>query len=222
MTPKEVIALAQEKGAKVLDLRFIDFPGLWQNTSYPITELTEECFEEGFGFDGSSIRGWQAINESDMLLMPDAKTAFMDPFRDVPTLCLICSIYDPITREHYTRDPRGVAQKAISQPPCHGVGVTGVLQPNVVPEKRQPRRRRQPHLGVQLPGLLHPPTEVLGKRSVKEHEALAHPEPVLDATKRENIDPAPPRDVGRRRIERHCRIGEPRSVHVQFEPMAPR
>ena len=80
MTPKDVIKLSKEKGCKVLDLRFMDFPGMWQNTSYPIGELSEESFDEGFGFDGSSIRGWQAINESDMLLMPQPETAFIDPF----------------------------------------------------------------------------------------------------------------------------------------------
>ena len=112
MTPKEVIALAKEKGAQILDLRFLDFPGMWQHTSYPISELTEDAFNEGFGFDGSSIRGWQAINESDMLLMPQAETAFMDPFRTVPTLCVICNIQDPVTGADYTRDPRNIAKKA--------------------------------------------------------------------------------------------------------------
>jgi len=112
VTPKEVIALAKEKDAKILDLRFLDFPGMWQHTSYPIAELTEDVFKEGFGFDGSSIRGWQAINESDMLLMPQAETAFMDPFRAVPTLCVICNIQDPVTGADYTRDPRNIAKKA--------------------------------------------------------------------------------------------------------------
>jgi len=111
---KDVIAMAKEKGAKILDLRFMDFPGMWQNTSYPISELTEECFEEGFGFDGSSIRGWQAINESDMLLMPQPDTAFIDPFLNIPTLCLICNIQDPITGEDYSRDPRNIAKKSIA------------------------------------------------------------------------------------------------------------
>ena len=114
MAPKEVLELAAEKGAKVLDLRFMDFPGMWQHTSFPISELTEECFEAGFGFDGSSIRGWQAINESDMLLMPQAETAFIDPFTDVATLVLICNIQDPITGDDYTRDPRNIAKKAVT------------------------------------------------------------------------------------------------------------
>jgi glutamine synthetase len=112
VTPKEVIELAKKKGCKILDLRFMDFPGMWQHTSYPIGELTEDSFKEGFGFDGSSIRGWQAINESDMLLMPQPETAFVDPFRDVPTLVVICNILDPVTKQDYTRDPRNIAKKA--------------------------------------------------------------------------------------------------------------
>ncbi len=124
MTPKEVIALAKENGAKILDLRFLDFPGIWQHTSYPISELTEDCFKEGFGFDGSSIRGWQAINESDMLLMPQADTAFMDPFRAVPTLCLICNIQDPVTGSDYTRDPRNIAKKSIAYLQSTGIADT--------------------------------------------------------------------------------------------------
>jgi glutamine synthetase len=114
LTPKEVLAMAQAKGAKVLDLRFMDFPGMWQHTSYPISELTEDCFEQGFGFDGSSIRGWQAINESDMLLMPQAETAFMDPFTAETTLVIICNIQDPVTGDDYTRDPRNIAKKAVA------------------------------------------------------------------------------------------------------------
>ncbi len=129
VTPKEVIALAKEQGAKILDLRFMDFPGMWQNTSYPISELTEDCFKEGFGFDGSSIRGWQAINESDMLLMPQADTAFMDPFCSIPTLCVICNIADPITGEDYTRDPRNIAKKAIAHMEATGIADTCFVGP---------------------------------------------------------------------------------------------
>lgn len=129
MTPKEAIALAKENGAKILDLRFMDFPGIWQHTSYPIGELTEDCFEEGFGFDGSSIRGWQAINESDMLLMPQADTAFMDPFTKIPTLVVICNIADPITGEDYTRDPRNIAKKAVDYLKKTGIGDTAFIGP---------------------------------------------------------------------------------------------
>jgi glutamine synthetase len=112
MDPKSVIDFASKNGAKILDLRFTDLPGLWQHVSYPITELEEASFKEGFGFDGSSIRGWQSIHESDMLLMPDPNTAFMDPFRDTPTLVMICDVGDPITKKPYPRDPRQVALKA--------------------------------------------------------------------------------------------------------------
>ncbi len=112
MTPQEALALAQERGAKMLDLKFVDMPGTWQHCSYPIGELDEDKFAEGFGFDGSSIRGFQQINESDMLLLPDPNTAMMDPFTEVPTLSLICSVYEPGQMNPYSRDPRNVAKKA--------------------------------------------------------------------------------------------------------------
>ena len=112
MTPKDVIKLAKERGAKFVDLRFIDLPGLWQHFSIPVRELTEELFADGIGFDGSSIRGFQQIHESDMLLILDPATAAMDPFTAVPTLVVICNVMDPVTRQMYTRDPRYIAQKA--------------------------------------------------------------------------------------------------------------
>ena len=111
-TPKDVLDFIKKEGVKVVDFKVIDFPGLWQHFTIPAHRLTEEGFNEGYGFDGSSIRGWQTINESDMLKMPDPTTAILDPFTDVPTLSIICNIIDPITREKYTRDPRNVAQKA--------------------------------------------------------------------------------------------------------------
>ncbi|MEX2303223.1 MAG: type I glutamate--ammonia ligase [Bryobacterales bacterium] len=123
-TPAEVIAFAQENDAKMLDLRFADLPGLWQHVTYPIAELEESHFEEGFGFDGSSIRGWQAISESDMLIVPDAATAFMDPFTDVPTLVMIANIVDPVTKQHYERDPRWIATKAEQYLNSTGIGDT--------------------------------------------------------------------------------------------------
>ena len=112
MTPKEVIDFAKKNEARQVDLRFTDLPGVQQHVSYPIGELSETSFEEGFGFDGSSIRGWAAINESDMLLLPDPGTAMMDPFTEVPTLVMTCGVIDPITRQHYERDPRWISQKA--------------------------------------------------------------------------------------------------------------
>jgi len=112
VTPKEVLAFCREKAVKAVDLRFMDFPGLWQHFTIPVHNLKEEVFEEGLGFDGSSIRGWQAINESDMLVVPVPDTAFLDPFTKLPTLVMVCNIKDPITREDYTRDPRNIARKA--------------------------------------------------------------------------------------------------------------
>ena len=112
MDPKSVLEFAAKSNAKILDLRFTDLPGVWQHVSYPIGELEEDSFTDGFGFDGSSIRGWQAINESDMLLVPDPSTAFMDPFRDTPTLVLICNVVDPLAKTPYARDPRQIALRA--------------------------------------------------------------------------------------------------------------
>ena len=111
-TPQDVLALAQDNGARIVDLRFCDLPGLMQHFSIPVEELTEEGIESGYGFDGSSIRGFQAIHESDMLLMPDPTTAVMDPFREVPTLQMHCFVADPMTRASYSRDPRYIARKA--------------------------------------------------------------------------------------------------------------
>jgi glutamine synthetase len=112
MAAKEVLELAKKNKVEIVDLKFIDVPGLWQHFSIPATELSVELFEDGIGFDGSSIRGFQSINESDMLLIPDAETAMMDPFSEHATLSLVCNVLDAVTREAYTRDPRYVAQKA--------------------------------------------------------------------------------------------------------------
>src|SRR5206468_9704398 len=103
---------AKDAGVQVVDIRFTDLPGTWQHFSIPLSELTEELFKEGIGFDGSSIRGFQAINESDMLLFPDPASAFVDPCLQVPTPSLTCDVSDPVTGERYSRDPRYVAQKA--------------------------------------------------------------------------------------------------------------
>lgn len=111
-SPQDVLRLIEEKSVKFVDFRFMDFPGLQQHFTIPVSEISESTFEEGLGFDGSSIRGWQAINESDMLVMPDPHTATMDPFSDIATVILYCNILDPITKERYSRDPRNIAQKA--------------------------------------------------------------------------------------------------------------
>ncbi len=111
-TPTDVKKLAKEAGAKIVDLRFIDLPGMWQHFSIPVEDLEDDLFSEGIGFDGSSIRGFQQIHESDMILIADADTAVMDPALSIPTLNIICNVFDPTTRKPYSRDPRYVAQKA--------------------------------------------------------------------------------------------------------------
>jgi len=118
------MALCREKGIKAIDLRFMDFPGLWQHFTIPVSQLTEEVFEDGLGFDGSSIRGWQAINESDMLVIPQPETAALDPFIELPTLSMICNIQSPFTRENYSRDPRNVAKKSANYLKSTGIGDT--------------------------------------------------------------------------------------------------
>ncbi|MEE9521382.1 MAG: type I glutamate--ammonia ligase [candidate division NC10 bacterium] len=129
MMPKEAIKFARDHGARMVDLKFMDFPGMWQHFTIPISSLDEDTFEEGVGFDGSSIRGWQAIHASDMVVLPDPETAVMDPFTQVPTLSLICNILDPITREQYTRDPRSVAQKAEAYLRATGIADTAYFGP---------------------------------------------------------------------------------------------
>ncbi|MCC7423146.1 MAG: type I glutamate--ammonia ligase [Planctomycetaceae bacterium] len=111
MKPREVLALCREREIRAVDLRFMDFPGTLKHFTIPVHALTEQSFEEGFGFSGSSIRGWNAINESDMLVVPQTDTAFVDPFFK-NTLAVTCNIQDPITRENYAKDPRNVARKA--------------------------------------------------------------------------------------------------------------
>ncbi len=129
MKPKEVLALCREKDVKAVDLRFMDFPGIWQHFTIPANKLTEDVFEDGLGFDGSSIRGWQAINESDMILVPQPETAVLDPFTSLPTLNMICNIQDPITREDYSRDPRNVARKAVNYLKSTGIADTCYIGP---------------------------------------------------------------------------------------------
>mgnify|MGYP005846553917 CR=1 FL=1 len=131
MTPKEVLEYAKRNRAEIVDLKFCDLLGLWQHFSVPITELTEESMEDGFGFDGSSIRGWQEIHFSDMLVVPDPTTAVMDPFMEIPTLSFICNVVDPITRENYTRDPRFIAQKAETYLRSTGIADTAYFGPEL-------------------------------------------------------------------------------------------
>ncbi len=112
MDARRVLEFAKKNKVQVVDLKFVDLIGTWQHFSLPIEELNEGVFKDGSGFDGSSIRGWKAINNSDMLVVPDPKTAIMDPFTEVPTLSLVCNVVDPITRQPYDRDPRNIALKA--------------------------------------------------------------------------------------------------------------
>jgi len=112
MTPNEVLKFIKDKGIQVIDLKFVDLPGLWQHFSISAREFDESAFSDGVGFDGSSIRGFQEIHESDMLLFPDPDSVFIDPFTAAPTLSVVCNVYDPVQNKPYTRDPRHVALKA--------------------------------------------------------------------------------------------------------------
>ncbi|HET6780735.1 MAG TPA: type I glutamate--ammonia ligase [bacterium] len=128
-TPKEVIELCRRQEIKMVDYRFADLVGTWQHFSSPVEELEESIFVDGIGFDGSSIRGFQRIDESDMLLIPDANTASVDPLLRVPTMLLTCDIFDPVTRARYTRDPRYVAQKAEAYLVKTGIATTSYWGP---------------------------------------------------------------------------------------------
>ena len=129
MDPKQVMDYCREQGVRMVDLKFMDFPGLWQHFSVPLSQFNEDSFEDGFGFDGSSIRGWQPIHASDMLVMPDPESAKLDPFTDVPTLSLICNIVDPLTKEKYSRDPRNITQKAEAYLKSTGIADTAYFGP---------------------------------------------------------------------------------------------
>jgi glutamine synthetase len=129
MTPKEVLEFVKSKKIEMVDLKFMDFIGTWQHFAVPVYELKDDSFEEGFGFDGSSIRGWQPIHASDMLVIPEAGTAVIDPFITRPTLSLICNIVDPITKENYTRDPRNIARKAEAYLKSTGIADTAYFGP---------------------------------------------------------------------------------------------
>ncbi len=128
---ENVFRMIKEYSVKMVDLKFMDLPGQWQHFSVPVHELTESSFEEGFGFDGSSIRGWKSINESDMLVIPDPTTAFIDPFIEVPTISLICDVYDPVTKEKYERCPRYIAQKAEAYLKSTGIADTAYFGPEL-------------------------------------------------------------------------------------------
>lgn len=121
-TPQEVLQMIKDQNIQIIDLKFIDMPGIWQHCSFYADLIDEDSFTDGVAFDGSSIRGWKAINESDMAMVPDPKTAWIDPFYEEPTLSMICSIKEPRTGEWYSRDPRTIAQKALDYLKSTGIG----------------------------------------------------------------------------------------------------
>ena len=126
---REALEWARETTAQMVDLKFCDLLGTWQHMTLPITAFDESAFDDGLGFDGSSIRGWQGISESDMLLMPDASSAILDPFTEAPTLSLICEIADPLTREGYRKDPRRIAKRAEEYLRSTGIADTAYMGP---------------------------------------------------------------------------------------------
>jgi glutamine synthetase len=128
-TAQDILNLIKEKQIKMIDLKFIDMPGTWQHLTLYYDQIDESSFTDGVAFDGSSIRGWKAINESDMMMVPDPNTAWIDPFMTEPTLSLICSIKEPRTGEFYSRCPRTIAQKAIDYLTATGLGDTAFLGP---------------------------------------------------------------------------------------------
>jgi glutamine synthetase len=128
-TSKDVMKAIKDQQVQMVDIRFTDMPGMWQHTSYPTQVFEQDAIDDGLGFDGSSIRGFKVINESDMLLQPDPTTAFIDPFMAHKTLAMIADIKDPVTKEFYSRDPRGVAKKAEAFLKSSGVGDTAYFGP---------------------------------------------------------------------------------------------
>ncbi|MBX2810584.1 MAG: type I glutamate--ammonia ligase [Myxococcales bacterium] len=130
MTPAEVLSYGREHSVEMFDIKFVDLFGSWQHFTLPTNQISEQTFEDGLGFDGSSVRGWQAVHASDMLVIPDPTTVVLDPIMNsVPTLSMLGHIFDPITRESYSRDPRYVAQKAATYLESTGVGDVAYFGP---------------------------------------------------------------------------------------------
>ncbi|HMT20521.1 MAG TPA: glutamine synthetase beta-grasp domain-containing protein, partial [Promineifilum sp.] len=130
MKPADVIKLIKDKNIEVVDVKFTDLFGQWQHFSLPVEHFDEEgAFEEGLGFDGSSIRGFQSIESSDMVLILDPSTAIVDPICEAPTLSLVGDVYDPVSREPYSRDPRYVARKAADYLKSTGIADTAYFGP---------------------------------------------------------------------------------------------
>jgi glutamine synthetase len=128
-TSKDVLATVKAQNLKLVDLRFTDFHGTWQHFTIRASDINEDTFEDGLGFDGSSIRNWQVVNKSDMLVIPDPSTAFIDPFFTEPTLVMICDIADPMTKGAYSRDPRAIAKKAENYLQSTGLATTALFGP---------------------------------------------------------------------------------------------
>ncbi len=129
MNPKEFFEFAKKSNATMLDLKFVDLLGTWQHCTFPISFLDEKALVEGLGFDGSSIRGWKAIHQSDMMAVPDLDTVVLDPFFAKPTLSVIADVVDPISREEYNRDPRNIAKKAAAFAKSSGIADTAYYGP---------------------------------------------------------------------------------------------
>ena len=129
VAPRAALEWSRETSAAMVDLKFCDLLGTWQHVTLPVGSLDESAFDEGLGFDGSSIRGWQGIEDSDMILMPDASTAILDPFTEAPTLSLLCEIAEPVTYEPYAKDPRRVAKRAEEYLRSTGIADTCYIGP---------------------------------------------------------------------------------------------
>ena len=182
-TPREVLAFIREREVKAVDLRFMDFPGLWQHFTIPAEALDEDVFEDGLGFDGSSIRGWQAINESDMLVCRSRTPRSSIRSASDTTLAMICNIQDPLTKEDYTRDPRNVARKAVNYMKSTGIADTALLRPGArVLRLRRRAVRPDAALGVLLPRQ---------RRGAVEHRPRREAEPRLQAAVQGRLLPVP-------------------------------
>ena len=158
MTPKDFFDFAKKNSAEMVDLKFTDLLGTWQHCTFPIETWDEKTFEDGVGFDGSSIRGWQGIHMSDMLAVPDADTTVIDPFFAEPTLSVIANIVDPITKEDYSRDPRHVAKKGVEFLKSSGIADTCYIGPEpeffIFDEIRfEPVERLDRQIYTPLPGV---------------------------------------------------------------------
>jgi glutamine synthetase len=129
MTPDDFFSFAKKHEAGMVDLKFVDMLGSWQHCSFPIDHLDKDTFKDGLGFDGSSIRGWMGIHESDMLAVPDADTTRLDPFFEKPTISVIANIVDPVSGNEFTRDPRHIAKKAEAYLKASGVADTCFIGP---------------------------------------------------------------------------------------------